>query len=110
MQVRFYATLRDLIGQARLDIPLTGMDNVGQVLEALARTYPALDPKFWDANRKLTSYVTVLLNGRAIEYLQGVETPVKESDVLSLFPPVGGGAGKPPRDGCRRPGRCNPAG
>jgi molybdopterin converting factor small subunit len=35
--------------------------------------------------------VKVLLNGRSVEYLSGMETPVADDDVIALFPPVGGG-------------------
>lgn len=93
MQVRVYATLRELLGQARLDVPLAGADKVGDVLDVLAKAHPVLAGKLWDENRNLKGYVTVLLNGRSIDYLQGVETPVTDADVISLFPPVGGGAG-----------------
>jgi sulfur-carrier protein len=92
MQVRVYATLRDLLGQARLNVPTTGTTTVGDVLESLAAAYPGLDGKLWDADRKLTGYVTVLLNGRSIEYLHGLRTPVTDADVIALFPPVGGGS------------------
>lgn len=92
MQVRVYATLRDLLGEARLAVPTADKATVGDVLEALAQGHPALAEKLWDANRNPKGYVTVLLNGRSIEYLQGADTPVSDTDVLALFPPVGGGA------------------
>ena len=91
MQIRVYATLREALGQPRLSVPVTGAATVGDVLEELVKTYPVLDGKLWDANRHLTGYVTVLLNGRSIEYLRGLDTAVTESDALALFPPVGGG-------------------
>ena len=40
---------------------------------------------------ELTGFVQVFINGRAIQYLNGLETPVSDSDIISLFPPVGGG-------------------
>jgi molybdopterin synthase sulfur carrier subunit len=91
MQVRVYATLRDLLGQSRLNVSAAEMATVGDVLAHLTTEHPALDGKLWDANHNLTGFVTVLLNGRSIEYLQGLETPVTDADVIALFPPVGGG-------------------
>jgi sulfur-carrier protein len=91
MQVRIYATLRDLVGQSRLSVPITGNQTVGDVLEALSQAHPALNAKLWDENRNLRGYVSVFVNGRSIEYLEGARTPVTESDVVALFPPVGGG-------------------
>lgn len=32
-----------------------------------------------------------LVNGRDITHLQGLDTPVGKDDVISLFPPIGGG-------------------
>lgn len=91
MHVRLYATLRDLLGAARLEQPLPDPATVGQALQRLAADYPALADKLWDGEGNLTGYVTVLLNGRSIEYLRGSETPLCADDTLSLFPPVGGG-------------------
>lgn len=91
MRIRVYATLRDLLGTGRLDLPLPADGTVGEVLRLLAAEHPALAEKLWDAAGRPMDYVTVLLNGRSVAYLQGEATPVSESDTLSLFPPVGGG-------------------
>jgi sulfur-carrier protein len=91
MHIRAYATLRDLLGFSKLDMTLAGLTTVGDVLHRLADDYPALAGKLWDAEGHPTGFVTVLLNGRSIEYLRGPDTPVAEDATLALFPPVGGG-------------------
>lgn len=91
MQIKAYATLRDLLGWARRDLPLTDPATVGDVLDGLVAQHPDLADKLWDESGKLTGYITVLKNGRSIEYLRGLATPLAEGDTLSLFPPVGGG-------------------
>ena len=95
MRIRAYATLRDLLGGGKLDMPLDetfgAPATVGQVLQRLVEAHPALVPKLWASDGHLTGYVTVLLNGRSVEYLQGMATTVTDDDTLSLFPPVGGG-------------------
>jgi molybdopterin synthase sulfur carrier subunit len=95
MRIRAYATLRDLLGTGKLDLALDPFPGtpvtVGQVLERLVQEHPPLAAKLWAEDGHLTGYITVLLNGRSIEYLQGLATPLTESDTLSLFPPVGGG-------------------
>ena len=91
MRIRAYATLRDLLGTGKLDMPLAGPATVGQVLHRLVDDHPALAGKLWDAEGRMTGYVTVLLNGRSVEYLQRLDTPLADDDSLALFPPVGGG-------------------
>lgn len=91
MRIRIYATLRDLLGTNAVDLPLAEPAPVGTVLRQLAAHHPALGEKLWDDSGRMTGLVTVLLNGRSIEYLAGMETPITDSDTLSLFPPVGGG-------------------
>lgn len=91
MRVKAYATLRDLLGGSQFDVPVSGRATVGQALQQFVRAHPDLETKLWDEHGKLTGYVTVLLNGRSIEYLAGLETVVEDADTISLFPPVGGG-------------------
>jgi len=91
MRIRVYATLRDLMDGAIHDMPVSPGATVGDVLERLIERHPALGEKLWDANGRLTGYVTILLNGRSVAYLDGLESPVTEADTLALFPPVGGG-------------------
>jgi molybdopterin synthase sulfur carrier subunit len=91
MRIRTYATLRDVMGVSAIDLPLAERTTIGHVLRRLIESYPALGPKLWDAGGAPTGFVTVLLNGRSVEYLQGQETMVANEDTVSLFPPVGGG-------------------
>jgi molybdopterin synthase sulfur carrier subunit len=91
MRIRAYATLRDLLGASKLDMAVGQPSTVGWVLRRLADEHPPLAGKLWDADGKPTGYVTILLNGRSIEYLQGPDTPAADDDTLALFPPVGGG-------------------
>lgn len=91
MRIRVYATLRDLIGAREITLDLDGETPIRQVLQRLTEAYPALGEKFWDAQGNPTGFVRVLVNGRLLEYLDGMDTLVKDTDEISLFPPVGGG-------------------
>jgi sulfur-carrier protein len=95
MRIRAYATLRDLLGGGKFDMPLdetpSAPATVGQVMDRLVEAHPALAAKLWADDGHLTGYITILLNGRSVEYLQGMATPITDADTLSLFPPVGGG-------------------
>jgi sulfur-carrier protein len=91
VRVKFYATLRELVGARAIDLDLAGASALQQVLEDLAATYPALRDKLWDARGDLSGQVHIMLNGRPVEFLDGLATQVAPGDTLSLFPPVGGG-------------------
>jgi molybdopterin synthase sulfur carrier subunit len=91
MRIKAYATLRDLLGTGLMEVPLDEAANVEQVLRCLVADCPPLRKKLWDDDGKPTGYVTILLNGRSVEYLSGMATPVQDDDTLALFPPVGGG-------------------
>jgi molybdopterin synthase sulfur carrier subunit len=91
MRIRAYATLRDLLGTSAIILSLPGRVDIRYVLDRLVEAYPSLGGKLWDADGKWTGFVTVLLNGRSVEWLQGLDTSVADDDALSLFPPVGGG-------------------
>jgi molybdopterin synthase sulfur carrier subunit len=91
MRVRFYATLRDLVGASATDLPVSDREDIRQVLDRLTAVYSPLHAKLWDAEGNWSGFVTVLLNGRSVEWMQGLNTRVAEDDTVSLFPPVGGG-------------------
>ena len=43
---------------------------------------------------KLGAWVILLVNGHDLRHLQGLETPLRPEDVVSIFPPVAGGAAR----------------
>ena len=36
-------------------------------------------------------YVRIMVNGQTIEFLEGMETPLKEGDEILILPPASGG-------------------
>ena len=91
MRVKVFATLRDLLGTRVIDLDIAEATTMQEVLDALVAAYPALAAKLRDAQGNLTGQVHIMLNGRPIEFLDGLTTRVAPADTLSLFPPVGGG-------------------
>jgi len=41
--------------------------------------------------KELEKGVIILVNGKNIEHLEKLDTKLKDGDVVSIFPPVGGG-------------------
>jgi sulfur-carrier protein len=67
-------------------------ENVGAVLNALADQHPATKTQLFGDNGDLNRYVNVYLNDEDVRVLQGLETPVGESDTLVILPAMAGGA------------------
>jgi molybdopterin converting factor small subunit len=65
---------------------------VGAVLEALVAQYPGLSGQVVDSSGSLHKFVNVYLNDDDVRYLSALDTPVKESDEISILPAVAGGA------------------
>lgn len=66
---------------------------VGQALSALTTQFPELRKHLYSDEGKLRSFVNVYLNDEDIRYLDKKEnTPVSESDSLSIIPSIAGGA------------------
>ncbi len=89
MRVRVFGALRALVGAKEVEVGAAG--TVRAVLAELAATYPALGERVLDEDGDLRGSILVLVNGRNIEFLGGVDTLLQKGDQVAVFPPVGGG-------------------
>ncbi len=91
MRVKIFATLRQLVGDHEVEVRVDVGDTVYNVLKKLVTEYPALREHVLDDADNLQGSIVVLMNGRRIEFLDGLNSTIQETDQLALFPPVGGG-------------------
>jgi len=91
MRVRIFATLRSLVGAKEVEVDVEAGDTVRNMLDKLTAEYPTLRERVLDDEGNLQSSITVLVNGRSIKFLDGLNSTIQEGDALALFPPVGGG-------------------
>jgi molybdopterin synthase sulfur carrier subunit len=91
MKVKLYATMRLKVGQKLVNIATTPNTTVRQVMAELTARYPALKEGIWNESGGLVDYCHVLVNGRNVRYLSGLDTPLQPDDTMDIFPPVGGG-------------------
>jgi len=91
MEIRLYATLRQIVGAKTVTVETQRGQTVGDALRALVAAHPRLAPSIWHDDGTLAGHVAVMLDGRDIRHLKGVDTPVGEAQHLDVFPPVGGG-------------------
>ena len=87
--VRIPTQLRQLTGGAG-EIPVEAA-TVGDALRALDTTSPGFGERIFDDAGGLRRFVNVFLADEDVRFLQGLETPVTEGQVLSIVPAVAGG-------------------
>ena len=63
-----------------------------EAVAALEQQYPGLNGRICEETGELRRFVNVYVNGEDVRFLQGLETPVKERDEISIVPAVAGGA------------------
>jgi len=64
---------------------------VGEALAGLTLQFGDLRKHLFNEEGKLRSFVNVYVNDEDIRFLQKDQTPVKESDVISIVPSIAGG-------------------
>ncbi len=85
--VRLFANIREIVGSPELKLPDR---SIGELLDSLVAMHPALKDVLFD-DGTLRPYITVLVNGRNIRDIGGVQTTLADGDEVAVFPPVSGG-------------------
>jgi len=93
LRVKFLATLYELTGILRTEVEAPDRLTVRQLIELLAARYPKLKEELLDDKGGLKPMYNILVNGRAIEWLNGMDTLLKDGDEVVFIPPAAGGSG-----------------
>ncbi len=91
MQVRFYATLRAIVGAKTIEVALEPGATVRDLAERLVETYPDLDEYVFDEQRAIARTVHFMVDGRNARWLDGEATVLEAHHEIDVFPPVAGG-------------------
>jgi sulfur-carrier protein len=89
-KVRIPTSLRKLTG-GKEEVTAAGA-TVGELIVDLEKSYPGIKERICDESGALRRFVNVFANDEDIRFLQNLETPVKDSDELSIVPAIAGGA------------------
>ena len=88
--VKSFATLRKVM-DAQISVTLPGGATVRSLLTELTSRYAGLEEIIFSSPGTLRDFVNILKNGRNIEFLAELDTPLAEGDLVALFPPAAGG-------------------
>jgi len=87
--VRIPTTMRPISGGASsVEVPA---GTLREVLTALNAAHQGFSERLLDANGDLHKFVNVFVSDDDVRYLQGLDTPCKDGDTVSLIPAVAGG-------------------
>jgi len=91
MKVKFFATYRDFTRRKEEDI--TAPPDIWALLSDLGKRYgAAFEAKlFAPDGMEINCDTIILVNGRNVFHLDGINTKLTETDVVSVFPVVAGG-------------------
>jgi sulfur-carrier protein len=93
MQVKFFATLRQIVQSSVLTVDMGGPASVRDLLAEMVRRYPALQPELFNEQGQLHQHVNIFVGGREATFLEnGLDTVLNGDETVGIFPAVGGGA------------------
>ena len=66
-------------------------ETVGELLNNMNAAYPGFREQITMEDGSLHRFVNIYINDEDIRFLQSLDTPIKEGDVLSILPALAGG-------------------
>ncbi|MEY2905826.1 MAG: hypothetical protein RLZZ408_297 [Verrucomicrobiota bacterium] len=87
--IRIPTPLRKLTNN-REEVTASGA-TLGAVLDELNAGFPGLGERIVDEQGTIRRFVNIFVNDEDVRFLQEKETPVKETDVISIVPAIAGG-------------------
>jgi len=90
VKVKFFAKFREIAGKKEMEFEAR---DVRSLLREISRRDEELGKAILEDRDgvKPRKVVRIFVNGREIKWLRGLNTQLQENDVVSIFPPVGGG-------------------
>jgi len=87
--VRIPTPLRKLT-QGAEEVQAAGA-NIGEIITNLESSYPGIKARICDDDGKVRRFVNIFANDEDIRFLKNLDTPVGDSDEISIVPAIAGG-------------------
>jgi len=92
VEVKFFTSLREITGTKVDTLQLQNTVTVDELITLLSEKY---DKRFreyiYNKKGEPQEFLSFLVNGTNINNMQGLDTKLKNGDVIAILPPVGGG-------------------
>ena len=89
IKIKFFANFREIVGARTINMKENNI-TIKELLNNLCEIHKDLRNALFDTNG-LRDYVKIMVNGRSIAFLNGINTILQDGDVVAIFPPVAGG-------------------
>jgi sulfur-carrier protein len=90
VRIRFFAGFREMFGTDIETEVATGMTLISLVTSITKKNPEGYDAIF-DEKGTFREFVILMKNGKRIDSVDAVITPVSDGDEIAVFPPVAGG-------------------
>ncbi len=89
--VKFFANFREATGKGQDSIE--GVKNIASLFDELVNRFgdKLAEQLYYPGTQEFREAVTILMNGRGLTLPHDIGTPLKDGDVVAIFPPVSGG-------------------
>ncbi len=90
VKVKIPTPLRPLTNNQDV-VTTNGAPSLAAAIETLEGQYPGLRERLLDDTGELRRFVNIYINNEDVRFLDGLKTPLKEGDDVSIVPAVAGG-------------------
>lgn len=91
MEIKVFATYREICGGKVIRVPYNEGDSIKKLLQSVIEQFPSMKKELFESGNELKPHIHVFINGKNVIHMDGLQTKVKSTDELALFPPVAGG-------------------